>query len=303
MSKSEPIKILVVDDIAANLDLLQGPLEQAGYRFLAARNGEAALKVTRLAHPDLILLDVLLPDMDGYEVCRRLKADPALAEIPVVFITARDESEGVVEGFAAGGIDYILKPFRQEEVLARVATHVQVNRLTRDLRQKTQELEIEIEERRSVTNERNKLVGHISQLAQQEAERWGITSFIGQSQTLQTILNSVSKVQGADSTRVLITGESGTGKELVARAIHSGSNRSKGPFVTVNCAALPTELAESILFGHRQGSFTGADKDHLGHFELAHHGTLFSTRLAICRCDTGQDLARVGRRRHTTAGL
>src|SRR4051794_2793200 len=128
-----PATILIVDDVSANIGALSGALESAGHRVLAALSGSAALKSAAKARPELILLDVLMPEIDGIETCRRLKAEPATADIPVIFITANDETQSLVDGFRAGGVDYITKPFQIDEVLARVATHLRVHRLTREL--------------------------------------------------------------------------------------------------------------------------------------------------------------------------
>ncbi|MBI2951086.1 sigma-54-dependent Fis family transcriptional regulator [bacterium] len=274
-------RVLLVDDLPDNLKVLRQALEPEGYRILVASGGEAALKIARNARPDLILLDVLMPDMDGFETCRRLKQDPVMRDIPVLFITARAETESVVEGFRAGGIDYIVKPFQAEEVLARVQTHLQIDRLARELARQNielsrinQELQEEIARRRALSAERNHLAEQLSLVSSLEAERWGIAGFIGRSKTLDKILRDIGLLQNT-GTSVLISGESGTGKELIARAIHYGSPRSSGPFIPVNCAAIPADLAESTLFGHARGAFTGADRDRTGCFDLADGGTLF----------------------------
>jgi len=126
-------RILAVDDVPANLDVLFQTLEVLACEVLVARDGESALQLAARTHPDLILLDVMMPGIDGYETCRRLKADPALRQIPVLFLTAREDVEGVVEGFAAGGLDYILKPFRGQEVIARIRTHLERARFAQQL--------------------------------------------------------------------------------------------------------------------------------------------------------------------------
>jgi two-component system, sensor histidine kinase and response regulator len=131
--------ILVVDDIAANRNLLRQTLEPCGYEVLLASNGEMALKVVLRTRPDLVLMDVNMPEMDGYEACRRLKGMAGLTEVPVIFITANDDSESLIKGFEAGGVDYIAKPFKEREVLMRVRTHVTIHTLTHALREMNEE--------------------------------------------------------------------------------------------------------------------------------------------------------------------
>ena len=133
--------VLVVDDIPANRNLLRETLEPEGYEVLLAPDGEAALKIAQRAVPDLILLDVMMPRLDGFETCRRLKQNEATRRIPVIFITAREETPAVMEGFRAGGVDYLTKPFQAEEVLIRLKTHLQNSRLTRVVLEKNKELE------------------------------------------------------------------------------------------------------------------------------------------------------------------
>ena len=134
-------KILIVDDNPTNLQILMQVLEAADYSVLAATGGERALQVAAQGTPDLVLLDVMMPEMDGYEVCRRLKQDPKTQAIPVIFITANDQTEGMIAGFDAGGVDYIAKPFRQEEVRARVQAQLELHWLTRELEEKNAALE------------------------------------------------------------------------------------------------------------------------------------------------------------------
>jgi signal transduction histidine kinase len=132
--------VLVVDDIAANRNLLRETLEPRGYEVLLAGNGQTALKVAHRVKPDVILLDVMMPGMDGFETCRQLKAAPETRGIPVLFITAENETSALVNGFQAGGVDYVIKPIRAEEVLARVETHLKINRLTSELARANDEL-------------------------------------------------------------------------------------------------------------------------------------------------------------------
>jgi DNA-binding NtrC family response regulator len=274
--------VLVVDDILANRNLLRQALEPQGYEVLLAGDGEAALKAAERALPDVILLDVMMPGLDGFETCRRLKEIAATRHIPVLFITAMGETTSMVEGFQAGGIDYITKPFQTAEVLVRVKTHLENARLTKVICEKNQELQAanaqlraEIERREEAEESFRAADQQLEVLSQLQAERWGLHGLVSRSSQMARVLESVRKLQPLPSTSVLLTGESGTGKELIARAIHFGSPRAKGPFLPVNCSAIPADLAESLLFGYVKGAFSGATADKKGHFENAHGGTLF----------------------------
>jgi len=268
-------KILIIDDTPANIDLLTAALEPSGFEILAAPGGEAGLKIAAKALPDLILLDVMMPGRDGFAICRELKADEATREIPVLFITAKQETASIVNGFRVGAVDYILKPFQADEVVGRVETHLKISRLTRELQRKNSDLEVEVTRRRAAEEARERADARLSTISAREAQRWGLVAFIGQSRLIRQTLRDIERLHQFANTSVLITGESGTGKELVARAIHHGSPRASAPFIPVNCVAIPSELAESMLFGHMKGSFTGATADRKGWFELADGGTLF----------------------------
>lgn len=261
-------RILIADDTSANLSLLSHVLEKEGHEILAVSNGADALKVAAKAQPDLVMLDVMMPGHDGFYVCRELKADLTTRDIPVIFITSRNDMESIVRGFQMGAVDYIHKPFHAGEVTSRVATHLKISRLTQELQHRNQELETEISLRQNAEQ-------RLSTMASREARHWGLGGFVGNSPHLRHILADIERLQHFGKTSVLITGESGTGKELVARAIHHHSPRSAAPFIPVNCVAVPGELAESLFFGHMKGSFTGATSDRKGYFELADGGTLF----------------------------
>jgi len=139
-------KILIVDDVPDNLNVLCRVLETEGYKIVAAPSGAVAFQVAHQTQPDLILLDVMMPEMDGFETCRRLKGDASTAEIPVIFITAKDEMSSVAKGFEVGGVDYITKPFRHEEIRVRVQTHLTIKQLQNELREAKQEIQIRNEE-------------------------------------------------------------------------------------------------------------------------------------------------------------
>jgi DNA-binding NtrC family response regulator len=275
-------QILLVDDQPANLAVLTAALEPEGYEILAVPNGLTALKVAARARPSLILLDVMMPEMDGLETCRRLKENEATRDIPVIFITAREETECLVAGFKAGGVDYVVKPIRAGEVASRVATHLKISRLSQELQEKNRVLEARTVELLAETGRRRQAETalqaadeKLTTLADLEASRWNLAGLIGQSRLIQKIIGEIRRLHQFAQTTVLVTGESGTGKELIARAIHFESPRAKAAFIPVNCVAIPDELAESMLFGHIKGAYTGATADRKGCFELAHGGTIF----------------------------
>ena len=293
-------RILIVDDVPANIGPLRQPLEGVGYQVLFATSGEDALGLLADLVPDLILLDVMMPGIDGFETCRRLKAEEATAAVPVIFLTARDEAADIAAGFAVGGADYIVKPFKKEEVLVRVQNHLERGRLHGALKERNAQLEeankkLKGSNRRlkAEMDQRRRLARKLTQVSARESERWGIEGVVGQSPLLQKILQNIKMLEQADSTSVLVTGESGTGKELIARAVHVNSARAAGPFVPVNCATIPRELAESQLFGHRKGAFTGAHDEQTGFFDLADGGTLFLDEVGDMPYDLQVKLLRV----------
>src|SRR5512136_99188 len=278
---SRPEDILVVDDTPASLRLLTELLAKEGYRIRPASDGALALKSVAAKPPDLILLDVSMPDMDGYEVCRRLKADEKSSRIPVIFISSFGDTQQKVAGFEAGGVDYITKPFETAEVLARVRTHLRLRRV-----EELQRAFNEIEALKSQLELEN------AYLQEEVVEARAFGDLVGQSAALRQVVSQIDLVAPTEAS-VLILGETGTGKELVAREIHRRSQRKDKPLVRVNCASIPKELFESEFFGHVRGSFTGAIKDRAGRFETAHGGTIFLDEIGEVPLEMQSKLLRV----------
>jgi len=259
--------VLIVDDEPLNVELLCQELEFQGYLLETAENGEAALAICEERLPDLILLDIMMPGIDGLETCRRLKTEARTREVPVIFMTALSGLDDKMSAFEAGGVDYIAKPFQTEEVLARVGTHLRLRQALQELTLRNRQLEDEIERH-------NRARQTIDYLRDEIETGLGFSEIIGRSSALRAVLDQLEQVAPTRAT-VLIEGETGSGKELFARAIHDRSPRRDGPLIKLNCAALPRELVESELFGHEEGAFTGAGKTRKGRFELADGGTLF----------------------------
>ncbi len=236
-------RILIIDDDKQICVILSALVKKEGFEVLTAYEGEKALKIVRSKAPDLMLVDMRLPGMDGMEVMRQAKE--IVPELPVVFITAHADARGAVNAIKAGAHDYLSKPFDNQEVI-RVAHRALAER---DLKLKVRQLSSQI----SSPPLREKM---------------------GPSDAVSRLLSEVNRVAESNFS-VIIIGETGSGKEVVARAIHEASPYSQGPFIPVDCGAIPETLLESELFGHEKGAFTGADSKKLGKFEIAQAGTLF----------------------------
>ena len=236
-----PARILVVDDEAGIRESLGKILRYEGFEVDEAPDGPTALALLARQRFDLIFLDIKMPGMDGLEVLIRLVAEDP--RVPVVIISGHGSVDTAVQATKLGAFDFLEKPLDADRIMVTsrnaLAWRVQ-QREIEDLRQRLGESE----------------------------------EIVGESPTVKELLGAIAKVAPTDA-RVLVTGENGSGKELVARRIHRLSSRAERPFVEVNCAAIPTELIESELFGHEKGSFTGAHQQRVGRFEQADGGTLF----------------------------
>jgi DNA-binding NtrC family response regulator len=268
-------KILIIDDNPDNILVLTETLEPHGYEIFLASKADKGIILAGTIQPDVILLDIVMPGKDGFVVCQILKSNAKTKDIPIVFLTAKQDMESIVRGFKAGAVDYISKPFRMPEVLARLKTHSDNSRMAREIKERNHQLETEIERRRIAENDKQAVEQRLSTLSSRESRRWSVQGLIGESPEARQIRTEIERLQSFSSISVLVMGESGTGKELIAKAIHYGSNRKEGPFNAINCAAIPSELTESVFFGHKKGSFTGAVSDRKGCFEMSDEGTLF----------------------------
>ncbi len=255
-------KILIVDDELIMRESLAGWLERDGHHIETAASGEEALDKVKHTHFDILLVDIKMEGMNGLQVLQKVKEDDQ--DVEVVMITAYGSIPTAIEAIKTGAYDYLLKPFDPEELGVLI----------------------------------NKIIHHQSQarenlyLRTQQKDRSRFESMIGQSGPMQEVFDLIQDVAPVDST-VLITGETGTGKGLAAKAIHTCSALKEGPFVVVNCGAIPEHLMESELFGHQKGAFTDAKETKKGRLEMAHGGTIFLDEIGEISMRMQIDLLRV----------
>ncbi|MGZ4788653.1 MAG: sigma-54-dependent transcriptional regulator [Terriglobales bacterium] len=232
--------ILIVDDEPNTLASLSRAFRLAGHEATVCDNAAKALEIAKSKPFDLILSDVVMPGRDGLALLEDLKTNGVTA--PVVMMSGQAHIEMAVKATRLGALDFLEKPLSTDKLLLTVDNALKLKRLE----QENTELK----------------------------QRVGKHQIVWSGDAMKRVMAQIERVAASES-RVCIYGETGTGKELAARTLHEKSNRANGPFVTLNCAAVPAELIESELFGHEKGSFTGAANRHLGKFEQAHHGTLF----------------------------
>jgi len=256
-------KVLIVDDEANICSILSALLTKNGYEVEVANSGELGLDVYAQFTPAVILLDLKMPGIDGIEVMevldKRLKAD-----CKVIIMTAHGEVRSAVEAMKKGAFDYLEKPFDNDELLAIISRAVEMVTLKR----------------------------RVKQLEDQLEKTYRFENIVGISDKMKSTFALMRKFAATDGT-ILVCGQSGTGKELIVRAIHQASKRKSGPFVVVNCGAIPSNLIESEFFGHEAGSFTDAKELRIGKFEVADGGTLFLDEIGELTLEAQVKLLRV----------
>lgn len=237
--------ILIIDDQKLIRDSLKSALQQEGYRVFVAETGEEGLNIFKRETVELVLLDIRLPDVNGIDILKQIKTlnDDAI----VIMMTGYGTVENAVTAMKLGAFDYFNKPFKTKNISTIIKLALETQKLKRE----------------------------VEGIKDKARSLYGTGKIIGQSNAILNTLDMIKKVSRIDSSTVLIEGESGTGKELVAKAIHYNSGRSDGPFIEINCSAIPYTLLESELFGYDQGAFTDAKRSKNGLFEQANGGTLF----------------------------
>jgi len=269
MNDKDPF-VFVVDDDASIRDSLSDLISSAGLNVQTFASAQEFLTSQRPDAPSCLVLDVQLPGLSGLDLQRELAK--LGVQIPIIFITGHGDIPMSVRAIKAGAIEFLTKPFRDEDLLNAVEQAINRGRQIEQLKNKPAE-----EKNKSEDGRRSEI---------------SFSEIVGQSAALRRVLKDVETVAPTDST-VLMYGETGTGKELIARAIHNLSLRRSNPFVKLNCAAIPTGLLESELFGHEKGAFTGAIAQRIGRFELANHGTIFLDEIGDIPLELQPKLLRV----------
>lgn len=267
--------ILVIDDDESLRRVVEYNLRDEGYEVLTASDGTSGLQLFQGNNVDVVLTDIRMPEMDGFELLTRLKT--MQPDLPVIVFTAFGTINAAVDAMKVGALDYLTKPVPRDQLRAAVRKALEVGALKTENR-------------------------HLREIV---AERFSFATMIAGSRAMRSVTDLAARVAQTETT-VLLEGESGTGKELLAKGIHFHSGRSRAPFVTINCGAIPEQLLESELFGHRRGSFTGAVGDKRGKFETADHGTIFldeigelplSLQVKILRVLQEREIDKVGEAR------
>ena len=252
MNEQVSMTVLVVDDDAHIRSSIGKFLIARGHTVIEAANGEKGVEVVESQAVDIVITDVKMPGMNGFDVLRRVRS--VAPEIEVIVITGVKESENAFRALREGAFDFFSKPFKVEDLNAAIQRTVRYQALRK---------------------ETDRMQARLDLFVVQERERSGLNAIIGESEAVVKMKAQILQVAVTDHTTVLIVGETGTGKELIARAVHCESDRASGPFIPVNCSAIPANLFESAFLGHKMGAFTDAKADQKGHFELADGGTLF----------------------------
>lgn len=255
-------KVLIIDDDVSLLRVMEMQLEEIGCDVIAVASGNEAMTALEEVTPELVITDLKLPGMSGLELLKLLRSDHP--ELTVIMITAYGTVKTAVEAMKAGAYDYLTKPIDYDELALVVSRAL----------------------------ERQQLLEEVRNLRLTLDEKYGFESIIGRSKSLLRVLEMTSRVAQTDSI-ALIRGETGTGKELLAKAIHQNSRRKNGPFVTINCGAIPSNLLESELFGYTKGAFTGATTAKKGRVETADGGTLFLDEIGELPLDLQVKLLRL----------
>ena len=257
-------RVLVADDDESIRRLIKTFLIEEGFDVLEASTGEEILtKVAAAQPPELVLMDLRMPEGGGIEVLQKLRAEHPT--VGAILMTAYGTANTAIQAIQLGAFDYVTKPFELDDVLLTINRYFEYQDLTAEVEALRSELTISADPMEKI---------------------------VGNSASMQDIYKTIGRVARSDAT-VLIWGETGTGKELVANAMHFNSARRNGPFIKVNCAALPETLLESELFGHEKGAFTGALIQRKGRFELANHGSIFLDEIGEMTMNTQRKLLRV----------